>query len=178
MYAVKQLHLPATASFAGVVLNGGLQFIFSPIMGALSDKLGRIRIMLGASIVMGVATCPIFAWLQAPPTVASLVVLQAVAGILKAAYSGPMPALMSEIFPTRVRSTGLSIGYALGVTLFDGFAPTIVEAFIHLTGDKLAPSYYVLLAVVLLGASLVIVACRVRNACIEHSTSPGISLAT
>jgi MHS family proline/betaine transporter-like MFS transporter len=164
MYAVKQLHLPATASFAVVVLNGGLQFIFSPLMGALSDRIGRIRIMLATSIFMGVSIYPMFAWLQAHPTVASLVVLQAVAGILKAAYSGPMPALMSEIFPTRVRSTGLSIGYALGVTLFGGFAPTIVEAFIHVTGDKLAPSYYVLLAAVLSGVSLAIVAWRMHTA--------------
>ena len=164
MYAVKQLHLPATASFAVVVLNGGLQFIFSPLMGALSDRLGRIRIMLATSIFMGVTIYPMFAWLQAHPTVASLVVLQSAAGILKAAYSGPMPALMSEIFPTRVRSTGLSIGYALGVTLFGGFAPTIVEAFIHVTGDKLAPSYYVLLAAALSGVSLAIVAWRMRVA--------------
>jgi MFS transporter, MHS family, proline/betaine transporter len=164
MYAVKQLHLPTTASFAVVLLNGGLQFIFSPLMGALSDKIGRIRIMLGTSIFMGVAIYPMFAWLQAHPTVASLVVLQAGAGILKAAYSGPMPALMSEIFPTRVRSTGLSIGYALGVTLFGGFAPTIVETFIHMTGDKLAPSYYVLLAAVLSGVSLAIVGWRMRGA--------------
>ncbi|SAK65060.1 major facilitator transporter [Caballeronia temeraria] len=164
LYAVKQLHLPATASFAVVVLNGGLQFIFSPLMGALSDRIGRIRIMLGTSIFMGATIYPMFAWLQAHPTVASLVVLQSVAGILKAAYSGPMPALMSEIFPTRVRSTGLSIGYALGVTLFGGFAPTIVEAFIHVTGDKLAPSYYVLLAAVLSGISLAIVAWRMHVA--------------
>ncbi|BBU26669.1 MFS transporter [Burkholderia sp. THE68] len=162
MYAVKQLHLPATASFAVVVLNGGLQFIFSPLMGALSDRFGRIRIMLGTSIFMGVTIYPMFAWLQSHPTIASLVMLQSVAGILKAAYSGPMPALMSEIFPTRVRSTGLSIGYALGVTLFGGFAPTIVEAFIHVTGDKLAPSYYVLLAAVLSAVSLAIVAWRMR----------------
>jgi MHS family proline/betaine transporter-like MFS transporter len=163
LYAVKQLHLPATASFAVVVLNGGLQFVFSPLMGALSDRIGRIRIMLSTSVFMGVTIYPMFAWLQAHPTIASLVFLQAVAGILKAAYSGPMPALMSEIFPTRVRSTGLSIGYALGVTLFGGFAPTIVEAFIHVTGDKLAPSYYVLLAAVLSGVSLAIVAWRMRD---------------
>lgn len=160
LYAVKQLHLPPTASFAVVVLNGGLQFLLSPLMGALSDRIGRIRIMFATSVFMGITIYPMFAWLQAHPTVASLVVLQAVAGILKAAYSGPMPALMSEIFPTRVRSTGLSIGYALGVTLFGGFAPTIVEGFIHFTGDKLAPSYYVLIAAVLSGVSLAIVAYR------------------
>lgn len=164
MYAVKQLHMSAAISFGVVVLNGGLQFLLSPVMGALSDRIGRIRIMLTTSIVMGLAIYPMFAWLQTHPTLASLMLLQAGAGILKAAYSGPMPALMSEIFPTRVRSTGLSIGYALGVTIFGGFAPTIVEAFIHLTGDKLAPSYYVLLAALLSGASLVVVAVRMRRA--------------
>jgi MHS family proline/betaine transporter-like MFS transporter len=53
MYAVKQLHMPAAASFGVVVLNGGLQFLLSPVMGALSDRVGRIRIMLTTSILMG-----------------------------------------------------------------------------------------------------------------------------
>nr|WP_244305790.1 hypothetical protein [Paraburkholderia lacunae] len=65
-------------------------------------------------------------------------------------------ALMSEIVTTQVRSTGLSIGYSIGVTIFGGFAPTVVETFIHLTGDKLAPIYHVLIAAMLLGASLVV----------------------
>ncbi|MBN3805965.1 MFS transporter [Paraburkholderia sp. Ac-20336] len=163
LYAVKQLHMAAAASFGVVVLNGGMQFIFSPVMGALSDRIGRIRIMLTTSILMGLLIYPMFAWLQFHPTIGWLLLLQGVAGIFKAAYSGPMPALMSEIFPTQVRSTGLSIGYSIGVTIFGGFAPTIVETFIHLTGDKLAPSYYVLLAAVLSGVSLIIVALRMRR---------------
>ncbi|AJZ58923.1 MFS transporter [Paraburkholderia fungorum] len=163
MYAVKQLHMPAAASFGVVVLNGGLQFLLSPVMGALSDRIGRIRIMLTTSILMGVLIYPMFALLQSHPTLGWLLLLQGTAGIFKAAYSGPMPALMSEIFPTQVRSTGLSIGYSIGVTIFGGFAPTIVETFIHLTGDKLAPSYYVLIAAVLSGLSLVVVAWRMRR---------------
>ncbi|MEZ0601765.1 MFS transporter [Paraburkholderia sp. IW21] len=163
MYAVKQLHLPAAASFGVVVLNGGLQFLLSPVMGALSDRIGRIRIMLTTSVLMSVLIYPMFAWLQTHPTIGWLMLLQATAGIFKAAYSGPMPALMSEIFPTQVRSTGLSIGYSLGVTIFGGFAPTIVVTFIHLTGDKLAPSYYVLIASLLSGLSLAVVAWRMRR---------------
>ena len=134
-YAVKQLHLPAAQSFAVVVLNGGLQFLLSPVMGALSDRIGRIRIMLTTSVLMIVLIYPMFALLRAYPTIGALLALQAVSGIFKAAYSGPMPALMSEIFPTRVRSTGLSLGYSLGVTLFGGFAPFIVTWLIHTTGD-------------------------------------------
>ncbi|WP_158906763.1 MFS transporter [Burkholderia sp. L27(2015)] len=163
MYAVKQLHMAAAASFGVVVLNGGLQFLLSPVMGALSDRIGRIRIMLTTSILMGALIYPMFALLQTHPTIGMLLLLQGMAGIFKAAYSGPMPALMSEIFPMRVRSTGLSVAYSVGVTIFGGFAPTIVETFIHLTGDKLAPAYYVLTAAVLSGLSLIVVAIRMRG---------------
>ncbi|HEX7908361.1 MAG TPA: MFS transporter [Paraburkholderia sp.] len=172
MYAVKQLHMPAAASFGVVVLNGGLQFLLSPVMGALSDRIGRIRIMLTTSILMGVLIYPMFALLQSHPTIGWLLLLQGTAGLFKAAYSGPMPALMSEIFPTQVRSTGLSIGYSIGVTIFGGFAPTIVETFIHLTGDKLAPSYYVLIAAVLSGLSLVVVAWRMRRVRLMRGVQP------
>lgn len=159
-YAVKQLHLPAAQSFGVVVLNGGLQFLLSPVMGALSDRIGRIRIMLTTSALMILLIYPMFALLRAHPTIGALLALQAVSGIFKAAYSGPMPALMSEIFPTRVRSTGLSLGYSLGVTLFGGFAPFIVTWLIHTTGDTLAPSYYVLTAAVVSGISLTVIALR------------------
>lgn len=163
-YAVKQLHLPAAQSFSVVVLNGGLQFLLSPVMGALSDRVGRIRIMLTTSVLMMLLIYPMFALLRAHPTIGALLLLQAVSGLFKAAYSGPMPALMSEIFPTRVRSTGLSLGYSLGVTLFGGFAPFIVTWLIHTTGDTLAPSYYVLTAAVVSGISLTIIALRARQA--------------
>ena len=162
-YAVKQLHLPAAQSFGVVVLNGGLQFLLSPVFGALSDRIGRIRIMLTTSALMILLIYPMFALLRAHPTIGALLALQAVSGIFKAAYSGPMPALMSEIFPTRVRSTGLSLGYSLGVTLFGGFAPFIVTWLIHTTGDTLAPSYYVLTAAAVSGISLTIIALRHRK---------------
>lgn len=160
MYAVKQLHMAAATSFGVVVLNGGLQFLLSPVMGALSDRIGRLRIMLTTSILMASLTYPMFALLQRHPTLGWLLVLQGAAGIFKAAYSGPMPALMSEIFPVRVRSAGLSIAYSLGVTLFGGFAPTIAELLIHTTGDTLAPAYYVSLAATISGVSLAIVGWR------------------
>ncbi|MCX5539527.1 MFS transporter, partial [Paraburkholderia sp. CNPSo 3076] len=132
----------------------------SPVMGALSDRIGRIRIMLTTSILLAALTYPMFALLQRHPTLGWLLVLQGSAGIFKAAYSGPMPALMSEIFPVHVRSAGLSIAYSLGVTLFGGFAPTIAEVLIHVTGDTLAPAYYVSLAALISGVSLAIVGWR------------------
>ena len=164
MYAVKQLHMTTASSFGVVVINGGLQFLLSPVMGALSDRIGRVRIMLTTSILLAALTYPMFALLERHPTFELLLILQAAAGIFKAAYSGPMPALMSEIFPVRMRSAGLSIAYSLGVTLFGGFAPTIAELLIHVTGDKLAPAWYVSLAAVVSGVSLAIVGWRMMRA--------------
>ncbi|SDV46671.1 MFS transporter [Chitinasiproducens palmae] len=162
-YAAKQLGLPVATSFAVVVLNGGLQMIFTPVMGAWSDRIGRIRIMLGASLLMLLLIYPLFALLQKHPTVPTLMMLMAFSGIMKAAYSGPMPALMSEIFPTKVRSTGLSLAYSLGVTVFGGFAPFIVTWVIGVTGNKLAPAYYVLAAAILSGIALIVVGLRQRR---------------
>ena len=108
----------------------------------LPPILGTRKLVTITSVLMILLIYPMFALLRAYPTIGALLALQAVSGIFKAAYSGPMPALMSEIFPTRVRSTGLSLGYSLGVTLFGGFAPFIVTWLIKITGSPLAPAVY------------------------------------
>jgi MHS family proline/betaine transporter-like MFS transporter len=53
---------------------------------------------------------------------------------------------MSELFPTRTRTTGVAIAYSLGVTIFGGFAPFVIAWLIAATGSKVAPSYYLMLA--------------------------------
>ena len=156
-YAVKELGLPIAQSFGVVLFNGTVQLIFTPFMGALSDRIGRIPIMLTTSTLVALTIYPMFSWLQTHPTFGWLLVTQGLSGIFKAGYSGPMPALLAELFPTRTRSTGLSLGYSLGVTLFGGFAPFIVTWLIGATHDKLAPAYYVLLAALLSSLSLLVV---------------------
>ena len=53
------------------------------------------------------------------------VLVQIVIGLMISLFSGPGPAAISEIFPTRVRSTWMTSGYALAVAIFGGFAPFI-----------------------------------------------------
>jgi MHS family proline/betaine transporter-like MFS transporter len=62
---------------------------------------------------------------------------------------GPLPALMSELFPVRARTSGLSICYAVGVAVFGGFAPFIHAWLIARTGSPAAPSFYVIFAAVI-----------------------------
>ncbi len=68
-----------------------------------------------------------------------------------------MPALLCDLFPTRTRTSGLSLGYNIAVTLFGGFAPALVSWLIVATGSKLAPSYYVMFAAAISLSALVFV---------------------
>ena len=61
-------------------------------------------------------------------------------------FSGPGPAAIAEIFPTRVRSTWMSTGYSLAVAIFGGFAPFIATWLIARTGSPLSPTYYLIAA--------------------------------
>lgn len=163
IYAARELGLPVAQSFAVVVLGGAIQFLLSPIMGALSDRIGRIRIMLTTSVVLAASIYPMFYMLNQYRNVWWLLGMLALAGTAKACYSGPMPALMSEIFPAKSRSTSLSLSYNIGATLFGGFSPFFVTWLIGVSGSKLAPSYYVIAATVISGISLTVVAIRMRR---------------
>jgi len=119
------------------------------VFGALSDRIGRTLIPIIAAAAILFVIYPAFAWLSVEPTVFKLLLMQGLLGILTAAYLGSMPALMAELFPAHIRGTGLSISYALGVTIFGGFAPFIHAWMIAATGSILAPSYYVMFGAVI-----------------------------
>lgn len=153
-YAVKQLGLSASLGFTGTLLSGLVLTLMTPLIGHLSDVFGRTRIMLGASVIFVATIWPAFAWLSADPTLGSLLAVLFWMSLLKAMYFGGLPALMSEIFPTQVRATGLALSYNIGTTIFGSFTPFIVAWLISATQDNLAPSYYLLLTGVLSLATL------------------------
>jgi MFS transporter, MHS family, proline/betaine transporter len=153
-YATRQLGLSASGSFIAGLLTGTIQMLLIPLLGAWSDRLGRVPIAFAAAAALLVSIYPMFAWLAAAPTLQTLLIVQAIIGIFIAGYMGPLPALMSELFPTRLRTTGLSISYSFGVAIFGGFAPFINAWMIELTGSKVAPSFYLMLAAAISLAAL------------------------
>lgn len=148
-YATKQLGLPPTAAYMAGFLTGSIQFALIPVLGAMSDRIGRLPVSFVSALLMLVTIYPLFAWLTASPSVAVLLVVQAVMGLLLAGYMGGLAALMSDLFPTRMRTTGLSISYSFAVAIFGGFAPFINAWLITKTGSNLAPSFYLMLAAAL-----------------------------
>jgi MHS family proline/betaine transporter-like MFS transporter len=142
-FAVRQLGLPASMAFAGTFWFGVLQFALVPLFGSLSDRVGRVVIMRGAALVMGVMIVPLFYLLVNHPSVPALMLALTAMGVVASAYWGPISAAMSELFPAATRGTGLSVSYSFGVAIFGGFAPFISAWLITFTGSKIAPSFYV-----------------------------------
>jgi MHS family proline/betaine transporter-like MFS transporter len=158
-YAVRELGLPPAGGFLASLLAGAIQIVIIPLVGALSDKFGRLPIATAAIVAILISIHPMFAWLTVMPTLESLLIVQAIIGVFVAAYAGAIPALISELFPTRVRTTAVSMSYSLAVAIFGGFAPFINVWLIDITDSNLAPSYYVMLAAVI---SLVAIAAAYR----------------
>ena len=71
-------------------------------------------------------------------------IVQALLSITLSGYYGPFGALIAELFPAHIRSTGLSLAYNLAVMLFGGFGPFIVTWLIRTTDSQLAPTFYVM----------------------------------
>lgn len=145
-YGVKQLGLSPSVSFSAVVLTGLIQMVCSPLVGHWSDKIGRTGLMLTSAALLLVLIYPAFAWLVDQPSPAKLIAMQVAMGVLVTGYFAALPGLLSEIFPVATRTTGMSLAYNIAVTIFGGFGPFIIAWLIRTTGDKVAPSFYLMFA--------------------------------
>jgi len=148
-YAVHDLGLPPVGAFAGTLLIGGVQTVLSPVFGALSDRRGRVPVMMVAAFGLAAATIPAFLLVVGHPTVVALLLSQLVLGILVTAYQAPMPAFLCDLLPPALRATGVAIVHDFTATLVGGFTPFAVTLAIGLTGSNLIPGIYVALAAAL-----------------------------
>jgi MHS family proline/betaine transporter-like MFS transporter len=120
--------------------------IFVPIMGALSDRIGRKPLLLASCAAFFILPLPAFWLMLHGYGFGFIVVAQIVFGISIAFFSGAGPAAIAELFPTRGRSTWMSSSYALAVAIFGGFAPFIAEWLIGVFHSPMAPTAYVMAA--------------------------------
>lgn len=132
------------ALLIAVISNIGFAMTIIP-SGILSDKIGRRKVMVLAAVLLLVLALPLLKILQAESStllVKAVVVL--IAGGLVGMLAGPGPAMLSEMFPTRVRYTGLGLAYSLSNAIFSGCAGLIITGLIKETGNLDIPAYYVM----------------------------------
>ena len=143
-FARAELHLPLDQAFMAQSIGLVCLVVLTPIFGALSDRVGRKPVLIAALLCDLALTYPLFVWLSGNPTFTNLVVMQVVLCSVFGVFNGPSSTAVAEQFPTRVRSTGLAIGYNVAVMLFGGFAQFFVTWLIHATGTPIAPAFYLI----------------------------------
>ena len=119
-----------------------------PLMGWLSDHVGRRPLLITSCIGYAVLGYPFFL-MAASGSIGLAVVAQLLMVLLYVPYAGACPAFYAEIFPTRVRYTALSIGYNIAVAIFGGFAPFIATFLVRVTDNSHAPAVYVITAAII-----------------------------
>lgn len=143
-YLETEVGLSQTLSLAATMIELAFMALLVPFMGLLSDHIGRKRMLMASCVLFVVLPWPLFVAMGGSYTVVTVVVL--VFAFCLAIFSGPGPAAISELFTTEVRYSALSIPYNVATALFGGFAPFIATLLINVTGQRLAPTYYVMAA--------------------------------
>ncbi|MQU61920.1 MFS transporter [Pseudomonas sp. FSL R10-1350] len=115
------------------------------LMGKLSDRYGRKTMLVAASVLFLLLTFPLFGMLGNPSLVVILMI-QIAFGAILAMNDGTLPCFLAEIFPTRVRFSGFAFSFNIANAVFGGTAPFIATWLIQLTGNKMAPAWYLLAA--------------------------------
>ncbi|MGZ2225100.1 MFS transporter [Glutamicibacter nicotianae] len=156
-FAVTNLKIPADAAFLGGISAGIITLCGVPLVGHLADRIGPARVMTYAAVAAFVLAYPLFKLMTSKPSVIVMVIVIAVLGVIMSFYFGPLPALLSNLFPAAIRGSGLSVAYNVGVTLLGGIAPLVLTWLLDVTGSLDAPSlYYMAIAVIsLLGLVVV-----------------------
>jgi MFS transporter, MHS family, proline/betaine transporter len=144
-YAIKELHLPQATGFTATLVGAVILGIASPFAGHFSDKFGRSGILTGTAWLFFLTIYPVFYLMVASPSLATAIFAAGWLSLVKAGYSGVLPSQLAELFPTRVRGIGVSLSFAVAVTIFGGFTPFVATWLIAVTGNSLSPSFYMML---------------------------------
>ena len=115
------------------------------LMGKLSDRFGRKTMLVMASVLFLGLTFPLFSLLGNSSLIVILMI-QIAFGAILAMNDGTLPCFLAEIFPTRVRFSGFAFSFNIANALFGGTAPFIATWLIHMTGNRMAPAWYLLAA--------------------------------
>lgn len=126
--------------------------VLTPVMAVISDRVGRRPMYLAGAICYAVFSYPLFA-MMARGGYPAAVLGGLIFACSNSLFSGCMGATMVELFPTRTRYTGVAIGYNVGQALLGGTALFIGTGLIELTGNKLAPTFYLIACSIVAGVA-------------------------
>jgi len=146
-YFIKTLHFSKTNAFVSITLAGLVALILILPLAALSDRIGRKPMLITGSAAFAVLGYPLFLLLNSGSLTAAIAAHCALAAI-ESVYVSTAVTAGVELFATRVRYSGFSIGYNICVAAFGGTTPYVVTWLTASTGNNVAPAYYVVVAAI------------------------------
>ena len=149
------LKLSTTDSLIVTLCVGVSNFFWLPVMGALSDRVGRRPLLLCFSVLAILTAYPAMHWLVQAPSFGKMLGVELWLSFVYASFNGAMVVALTEVMPVEVRTTGFSLAYSLATAIFGGFTPAIATSLIASSGDKASPALWLTFAAVCsLGAAL------------------------
>jgi MFS transporter, MHS family, citrate/tricarballylate:H+ symporter len=124
-------------------------FIWNPVGGAVSDRIGRKPVLLTIACLSFVTAYPALNWLVTAPTFGKMLAVQMMFSFYFGVYSGTMLGALVEVVPRHVRTTCFSMAFALAAGLFGTFTPFAATWLIDHTGDKASPGFWLMCAAAL-----------------------------
>ncbi len=143
------LHLDATGVLAVTLCVGVSNFVWLPIGGAISDRIGRYSLLLLIPVLTIVTAYPAMQWLVAAPGFGKLLAVLLLFSSYFGLYNGSMIPLLAELMPAPLRTSGFSLSFSLATAVFGGFTPLVSTFLIQATGNRAAPAFWLTLAAVL-----------------------------
>jgi MFS family permease len=139
------LHLTQSDSLLVTLMVGLSNLFWLPVMGSLSDRVGRRPLLITFAVAAILTAYPAMTWLVSDPTFAKLLIVELWLSFIYASYNGAMVVHLTEIVPAEVRTAGFSVAYSLATTV-GGSTPAIVTYLIHETGNRAMPGAWLSLA--------------------------------
>jgi len=136
------LHLANGDSLIVTLWVGASNLMWLPVMGALSDKIGRRPLLVACTLLMLATAYPVMLWLVDAPSFSKLLTVELWLSFIYGSYNGAMIVFLTEIMPIEVRTVGFSLAYSLATAIFGGFTPAISTYLINATGNRAIPGLW------------------------------------
>jgi len=136
------LHLASIDTLIVTLCVGGSNLFWLPVMGTLSDRVGRRPLLVVFTVLMLATAYPVILWLVGAPSFARLLAVELWLSFIFGSYNGAMVVFLTEIMPVEVRTSGFALAYSLATAVFGGFTPAINTYLIHVTGNRAVPGLW------------------------------------
>ncbi|MFC5946856.1 MFS transporter [Pseudonocardia lutea] len=162
-FATTHAGVSRSSILSAVLICTAVQLVTIPLGGALSDRFGRGALTAGGAVLAGIGAFGMFAAVQSGNFAVMVTAYVLIgAGIYSTAY-GALWATFVEAFDTRVRYSGMSLGFQLSNVFGSGFAPLICTVLLQVTGTAMAPAAFVALLMLISAVSLVFLVRRAKR---------------